>query len=162
MEMSTQGRTDLEEFEGVVLHSYQDSVGVWTIGIGSTEHPDGTAVKKGENITREQADYYVTLDLAHREKAINKLLTATLTQCEYDMIVSLCYNIGIGNLTKSSVVRSINIDPSIKNKANIIHNWKKWDEAGGKYNVDLLVRRQKELFKYFNGAVTMAEIKKTA
>jgi lysozyme len=39
----------IESFEGLRLTSYQDSVGVWTIGYGHTK-----GVKQGQTITQQQ------------------------------------------------------------------------------------------------------------
>lgn len=158
MTLSPKGFTELKDFEGVVLLSYPDSGGVWTIGIGSTEHPNGTPVVKGEKITLLQANQYVAHDLIGREYAMGKVVKKILTQAQHDATVCLCYNIGIGNFASSSVVRSINNDPTIANKANIIHNWKKFDEIKGHHDSGLKTRREKELFIYFEGAVSMNEI----
>ena len=49
----------IDEFEGFKSEAYWDPTGkVWTIGRGSTTHPDGTPVKRGDRITKDQADEY--------------------------------------------------------------------------------------------------------
>lgn len=48
----------IKKFEGCRLTSYQDSVGVWTIGYGHT-----AGVKRGMKITQAQAEKYLAEDL---------------------------------------------------------------------------------------------------
>ena len=42
-------------FEGKRLTAYDDGVGVWTIGFGTTVYPHGIRVKKGDTCTEAQA-----------------------------------------------------------------------------------------------------------
>jgi GH24 family phage-related lysozyme (muramidase) len=50
----------ISEFEGFRTDAYWDPTGkVWTIGKGSTTHPDGRPVRRGDRITKEQADEYM-------------------------------------------------------------------------------------------------------
>ena len=63
----------IESFEGLRLTSYQDSVGVWTIGYGHT-----SGVKPGQTITQQQAQTFLQQDLGVAEAGINHLgLTLT-------------------------------------------------------------------------------------
>lgn len=158
MNFSHQGLTELEVFEGCVLHSYRDSVGIWTEGMGTIKHKDGTAVKQGEVITQAQADDLVKWDLISREAYMNSVIKTTLTQDQYDALVCLCYNIGVHGFGTSSVLKSINNNNTLDNKANIIHNWKKWDEAGGHVQPGLLERRERELVIYFSKQLTLQTI----
>ena len=48
----------IESFEGLRLNSYQDSVGVWTIGYGHTQ-----SVQPGQTITQQQAQAFLQQDL---------------------------------------------------------------------------------------------------
>ena len=47
-------------------------------------------------------------DLGSYETAVNTKITVTLTQDEFDPLVSLCFNIGVGNFNGSSLVTKIN------------------------------------------------------
>ena len=44
----------IKKFEACALTAYQDSVGMWTIGYGHT-----AGVKKGDKITRYQAELFL-------------------------------------------------------------------------------------------------------
>jgi lysozyme len=53
----------IKRFEGCRLEAYQDSVGVWTIGWGTTRYPDGSPVSPGDKITQAEADYYLEYEV---------------------------------------------------------------------------------------------------
>ena len=52
----------IKKFEGLRLTAYQDSVGIWTIGYGTTRI-NGRGVQPGETCTKEQAEQYLKDDL---------------------------------------------------------------------------------------------------
>lgn len=107
MKTSEIGTTLIHSWEQFRKHAYQDSVGVWTIGWGST-YLNGKPVKKGMTITREQGDRQFAADLAKFEHYVEKFIEVRLNQNQFDALVSLCYNIGQGNLKKSRVIKHLN------------------------------------------------------
>lgn len=135
--------------EGVILHPYKDSVGIPTIGIGTTVYPNGTKVTMSDpSIILEQAFEYC---LDHLNKNVlpylNNHITVSQNQNQIDAIGSLVYNIGAGGFIKSSVLTSINNSSPIE----IIHNnWKKWNIAGGKISNGLVNRREAEFKMYIS------------
>jgi lysozyme len=84
----------IESFEGLRLNSYQDSVGVWTIGYGHTQ-----GVNHGQTITQQQAQAFLQKDLGVAESAVNRL-GLTLTDNQFAALVSFTFNLGAGNLNK--------------------------------------------------------------
>jgi lysozyme len=84
----------IESFEGLRLNSYEDSVGVWTIGYGHT-----LGVKAGQTITQQQAQAFLQQDLAVAEAPVNKL-GLNLTDNQFAALVSFTFNLGGGNLNK--------------------------------------------------------------
>jgi lysozyme len=84
----------IESFEGLRLNSYQDSVGVWTIGYGHTQ-----GVNQGQTITQQQAQAFLQKDLGVAESAVNRL-GLTLTDNQFAALVSFTFNLGAGNLNK--------------------------------------------------------------
>jgi lysozyme len=84
----------IESFEGLRLQSYQDSVGVWTIGYGHTR-----GVAQGQVITQPQAEAFLQQDLGVAEGAVNGL-GLTLTDNQFAALVSFAFNLGGGNLAK--------------------------------------------------------------
>lgn len=105
MRFSNAGIELLKEFEGLRLKAYQDSVGVWTIGIGHTK-----GVKAGDVITYQQAINFLYQDIKEAETAVNRMVRVfdVLTQNQYDALVSLVYNIGAGNFQNSTVLKETN------------------------------------------------------
>ena len=63
MQTSQNGEEHIKLDEGLKLKAYPCSAGVWTIGYGSTEYPDGRKVKQGDKITLSQAATYLQHDL---------------------------------------------------------------------------------------------------
>ena len=84
----------IESFEGLRLTSYQDSVGVWTIGYGHTR-----GVGPGQTITQPQAQAFLQQDLGVAEAAVNSHNLA-LTGNQFAALVSFTFNLGGGNLNK--------------------------------------------------------------
>jgi len=83
-------------FEGKRLTAYDDGVGVWTIGFGTTIYPNGQKVKKGDTCTDAQAKQYMQNDLKKFERTVNEAVTVPINQNQFDALVSLIYNIGSG------------------------------------------------------------------
>lgn len=98
MRLSTAGAKLIEEFEDFSAKPYQDVVGVWTIGYGSTKGvgPDTPPV------TREQAQARLMHEVeADYGAAINDL-HLPLNQNQFDALVSFVYNEGPGAVGPST------------------------------------------------------------
>ncbi|MFC2994952.1 lysozyme [Acinetobacter sichuanensis] len=133
-------------FEGLELKAYNDGVGVWTIGYGTTVI-NGVKVKKGDTCTVEQAKKYMASDLKKFEAAVNKV-QVPLNQNQFDALVSLTYNIGIGAFADSTLLKKLNVG-DYKGAAAQFDVWVK---AGGKRMQGLVNRRAVER-KLFEKAV---------
>lgn len=141
MQLSTNGFNLLAELEGVVLTPYKDSVGIPTIGIGSTYYEDGTKVTmKDKAITKERAIQLAKNVVKSFEARVNKSIIVPATQNQFDAMVLLCYNIGESNFARSSVVRNFNAG----NLQKAADSFLLWNKAGGKVSKGLTNRRQKE------------------
>lgn len=97
MTTSTTGINLIKQFEGCRLTAYKPVAAeqYYTIGYGHY----GADVTAGMTITQAQADAYLKSDLAKYEKSVNAL-GLTLTQNQFDALVSFTYNCGAGNLKK--------------------------------------------------------------
>ena len=141
MQLSTNGFNLLAELEGVVLNPYKDSVGIPTIGIGSTYYEDGTKVTmKDKAITKERAIQLAKNVVKSFEARVNKSIIVPMTQNQFDAMVLLCYNIGESSFARSSVVRNFNAG----NLQKAADSFLLWNKAGGKVSKGLTNRRQKE------------------
>lgn len=112
-----------------------------TIGYGQTEYSDGTKVKMGDTITREDAK--MQLQIITRQKyadALGKCVKVPLSQNEYDAFLSLAYNIGPGAFCGSTLVKKLNQ----KDYAGACSQILRWKYQKGKVLKGLVNRRQKE------------------
>lgn len=99
----------IKPFEGFSAISYRCPAGVWSIGYGTTRYPEGCAVAAGEGpVTEETASGYLEHDVAQFSRQLLALLKRTATLHQSVAMLSLAYNTGIGNFSKSSVLRNFN------------------------------------------------------
>ena len=147
MKISQKGVDLIKSFEGCRLKSYQDSVGIWTIGYGCIVYPTGVKVKEGEKCTQEEAEFYLKYEISLKSGPVSSMVTQPLTQSQFDALVSFAYNCGVGALRKSTLLKKININP---NDPSIELEFMKWTKAGGKELNGLKKRRQAESDLYFS------------
>jgi lysozyme len=122
-----------------------------TIGYGATFYHDGTKVKLGQTITREQANQLLVDHLKQFEGSVTGLLNGVvLNQNQFDALVSFAYNLGIASLAKSQLLRFIKANPS---DPKIAAEFLKWNRAGGEVSTGLVRRRKKEAQLYFGSIV---------
>ena len=98
MKISENGLKLIKKFEGCRLTAYQDAVGVWTIGYGTTNADKaitGTVISKGLRISQETADEWLrkSIDSKYAPK-VDKYSSYKWNQNEFDALVSFAYNIG--------------------------------------------------------------------
>lgn len=147
MILDKKGYDLIQEFEGLRLKAYRDSVGIWTIGVGNIVYEDGSKVKQGDTITAERARTLFEGTACQFSFKVNKMVKKPVTQNQFNALVSLAYNIGLGAFEKSTLLRLVNNNP---NDANIAKEFLKWKNAGGKVIQGLLNRRIKESAVYFS------------
>jgi GH24 family phage-related lysozyme (muramidase) len=92
------------------IYSYQDIVGKWTIGWGSTYLEDmKTEVTETTTRTKAECDNLLKIRIQKDdEPAIRKLVTVPITQSMFDACISMIYNMGRGNFAKSAFRASLN------------------------------------------------------
>lgn len=136
MKISQKGLDLIKSFEGLELKAYKDSVGVLTIGWGST----GSHVKQGMVITKEQAEELLKQDVSRFEKGVTELVKAPLNQNQFDALVSFSFNLGLGNLKSSTLLRKLNsLDYS-----GAANEFTRWNKADGRVLNGLTRRREAE------------------
>ena len=141
MKTSPKGIALIKEFEGLRLKAYLCPGGVWTIGYGHT-----AGVKPGMVISEAQAEEYLKADLISFERYLNGLGLA-LNQNQFDALVSLIYNIGIGNFQKSTLLRKARINA---NDNSIMDEFLRWVYSRGRVLPGLQRRRLREMKLYFS------------
>lgn len=107
MQLSQQGLDFLKRRESLRLESYPDIAGVWTIGYG-TIRIKGRAVTRGMKCTLQQAEEYLLDDCREFIEVVNDATAnRTLSQNEFDSLVSFTYNVGSGGFLSSSLCRAV-------------------------------------------------------
>jgi lysozyme len=100
--------------EGEILHPYKDIAGIPTIGIGSTMYPDGKRVKMTDPpISHARAMQLLEWEVQNKANAVAAFFQKTvLTQNQFDALVSICYNCGVGLLDKSRLAYAVRKNPN--------------------------------------------------
>jgi lysozyme len=144
MKTSDAGVAAIRAFEGCVLEAYQDTGGVWTIGVGHT----GPDVIKGLKWRQTQADAMLAQDLARFEVAVDAAVHLALSQGQFDALVSLAFNIGARAFSESTLVRKLNAGDVAGAGAQFIA----WHKDNGVVSKVLLSRRAAELWMFAMGS----------
>ncbi|MEA3003103.1 MAG: lysozyme [Sphingomonadales bacterium] len=113
----------------------------WTIGWGTT----GADVKPGIVWTQAQCDDRFAADLAKfAVKVMTAIGTASTTQHQFDAMVSFAYNVGVGNLTSSTLLRN----HKAGDHPGAAAEFAKWNKANKKVMAGLTRRRAAEAALY--------------
>ena len=134
--------------EGLVLHPYKDSVGIWTIGIGNTYYENGNRVQPTDPaITKERAVELFKNVAKHFELGVWSVTRDDINQNQFDALFSFVYNLGTESLRNSTLLKKLNVNP---NDPTIKGEFLKWVKAGGKTLPGLVNRRTEEYKLYFS------------
>lgn len=137
MKTSQAGINLIKSFEGLVLKAAPCPAGVPTVGYGHT----GPDVYNGKVITAEQAEDLLRKDLAAFERGVLMYLDGVpTTQAQFDAMVSLAFNIGLGGFMRSSVLRHHKAGNRLRAAASFLM----WVKGGGKTLPGLVRRRNAE------------------
>lgn len=142
--ISGRGIALIEDAEGCRLAAYPDpgtGGAPWTIGVGHT----GSDVHPGLVISKEQAEALLRQDLARFEQGVAALVAGhATTQGQFDALVSFAFNLGLGALCGSSLLR-------LHKAANFnaaASEFAKWTHAAGRMLPGLVRRRAAEAALY--------------
>lgn len=141
MNISKKGIELIKRFEGCRLEAYKDIVGVWTIGFGFTK-----GVKAGDRMTMEECERRLTDELREYEAGVLQACAVYPNQNQFDALVSFAWNVGIGGMSQSSVLKYHNKEDTL----NAMKAFALWNKAGGKVVQGLVNRRAAEAALYFN------------
>jgi lysozyme len=148
-DVSREGVELIQHFESCLkpvvggFEAYPDPAHGWavpTIGWGTIEYPTGAKVKRGDVITQRRADELLLWEIDEKAAGVDKLVTVDLNKDQRAALVSFAYNVGLGNLRSSTLLRKLN--------AGDFHGaadeFTKWNKAGGQVLRGLTRRRQSE------------------
>ena len=125
----------IKEFEGYSNTAYKCSAGVWTCGYGTTK-----GITPTTRCTRAEAEQWLLRDLAPVEAYVNTIPEVN-TQGKFDALVDFAYNLGLGNLKQSTLLRKIKEGAPT---GDIQEQFRRWVYAGGKMLKGLVMRREWE------------------
>jgi lysozyme len=152
MRISQNGISHLRRVEAFMSHLYNDgpsrNTGNCTVGYGHLVHYNPCNIQKFASehqyingISVKNATTLLRSDVRHAEAAINKLVTVPLNQNQFDALVSLVFNIGVGAFSKSTLLKVINA----KQFSRAPSAFRMWNKTGGKISHGLINRRASEI-----------------
>jgi lysozyme len=149
----------IKSFEGipdgdpttVKIDPYLDPIGIWTIGWGHAISVGGQFLRGKQNrkaardlypggITLEQAEQLLRGDLLDTCRDVAPLVKVPVTENQFAALVSFAFNLGCGNLAKSTLLKKLNAN----DHAGAAAEFGKWNKAGGKVLAGLTRRREAE------------------
>lgn len=131
----------VKEFEGLKLTAYQDPVGIWTIGYGTTAAAGvGVTPIRGMTITAAQAETFLLRGLEKFAGKIADGIDVPVTGNQFGALVSLAYNIGPDAFLKSTLLKKLNAG----DYAGAADQFLVWNKAKGKVLKGLTRRREAE------------------
>ncbi|HEY9155591.1 MAG TPA: lysozyme [Opitutaceae bacterium] len=151
MKTSDNGLNKIKRWEAFIPYAYDDFDpparrrkiklgdavrGTLTIGYGHT----GADVRPGMTITEAQAEEFLRGDVGEAERAIARHVKVTLTQNQYDALVSFVYNVGEGNFKGSTLLKKLNAGKY----DDVPGEMMKWVNSKGKKLSGLVNRRSAE------------------
>lgn len=137
----------MHRYEGLRLEAYLCPARVWTIGYGNTFYENGTKVRKGDKITRERAnELFNNIVENNFAKPLKAMIKTKISNNQFSALVSFAYNVGIGNIRRSTLLKLVNANP--KNPA-IRAQFMRWNRGGGRVLIGLTRRREAEANLYF-------------
>ena len=145
--ISQEGINLIKRFEGLRLEPYKCAAGVPTIGYGNTFYENGKKVTlKDAAINESRAEELLRNSLNKFEQYVDSYCVDSITQYQFDALVSFCFNLGPANLKSSTLLKKVNTNP---NDETIRAEFLKWTKAGGRTLKGLVTRRTAEADLYF-------------
>lgn len=139
----------ISQWEGFSSKAYWDETGsVWTIGYGHTK-----GVYRELTCTKAKALEWLAADAKKVARFINSL-DMKITQEQFDALVSFGFNVGLGNMKKSTLLKLVKHSAPVE---NIMAEFYKWNKSGGKVLPGLVLRREGEAMLYGNGKYATKE-----
>ena len=122
-------------FEGFEAKAYLCPANVWTIGYGRTKN-----VKEGDVVNKRQAERDLLEELEEFGNQVFFAVQVPLEQNEFDALTSWTYNLGVGNLQSSTLLKKLNSG----DKNSVPSEMLRWNKAAGKVLAGLTRRREAE------------------
>jgi GH24 family phage-related lysozyme (muramidase) len=128
------------------------------VGVGHVIDPTHIGVKFEErknlpipqgwdrSLSMEEVDKILATDLERFERGVERLCPNGLTQPRFDALVSFAFNVGLGNLQRSTIRMKHNRG----DYEGAAESFLAWTKAGGKELRGLVIRRKDEMNLYLS------------
>ena len=158
MKVSKDAIEGIKKDEGVRLRPYRCPALLWTVGVGHVIDPNHIRVKLDERkglaipdgwdrtLTMDEVNDILAKDLVTFERGVLRLCPEGLTQGRFDALVSFSFNVGLGNLQRSTIRMKHNRGEF----EDAAESFMQWTKAGGKELPGLVKRRKHERALYLS------------
>ena len=160
MKVSAAAMNMIKHHEGVRVKPYRCPALLWTVGVGHVIDPSHAAVKYEDRknlpvpagwdrvLSMGEVDALLAQDLGRFERGVLRLCPAASgRQGLFDSLVSFAFNVGLGNLQRSSLRMKTNRG-EFEDAAD---EFLKWTKAAGRVLPGLVKRRNDERALYLSG-----------
>ena len=160
MKVSAAAIETIKHHEGVRIKPYRCPALLWTVGVGHVIDPSHIAVKYEDRknlpipagwdrvLSMGEVDTILAQDLGRFERGVLRLCpVASGRQGVFDSLVSFAFNVGLGNLQRSSLRMKTNRG----DYEDAADEFLKWTKAAGKVLPGLVKRRNDERALYLSG-----------
>lgn len=134
----------LHRQRGDLVYPYLDTLPtspIWTQGYGFTRIKGQRVTAKSPPLTHDQCKEILHDEIAHvYAPQVKRALRVVLPDDSFSALVSFCFNLGIGNLRSSTLLRHINDG----NYSDAQYQFSRWNKAGGRVYRGLTLRREAE------------------
>jgi len=156
VKVSKEAIEGIKKDEGVRTKPYRCPALLWTVGVGHVIDPNHIRVKFDERkniplppewdrvLSMAEVDAILAADLATFERGVLRLCPGGLTQGRFDALVSFSFNVGLGNLQRSTIRMKHNRGDF----EGAAESFMAWTKAGGKELPGLVKRRKHERALY--------------
>lgn len=151
----------IKHHEGVRLRPYRCPARLWTVGVGHVIDPNHIKVPFDKRLelaipadwdrqfSMEEVDAILAKDLEYFERGVVRLCPASAdNQGHLDALVSFAFNVGLGNLQRSTIRMRYNRG-EYEGAAEAFMDWTK---AAGKVLPGLVKRRESEKYLFLDNS----------
>lgn len=158
MKTSEKAIQQIKHHEGVRFRPYRCPALLWTVGVGRVIDPTHTGIKLEDrknlpipagwdrSLSMAEVDALLVEDLRRFEAGVLRLCPHGLTQSRFDALVSFSFNVGLGNLQRSTLRMRHNREDF----EGVAKAFMMWTKAGGKELPGLVRRRIDERNLYLS------------
>jgi len=156
VKVSKEAIEGIKKDEGVRTKPYRCPALLWTVGVGHVIDQNHIRVKFDDRknlpipdgwdrvLSMAEVDAILAQDLATFERGVLRLCPSGLTQGRFDALVSFSFNVGLGNLQRSTIRMKHNRGDF----EGAAESFMAWTKAGGKEMPGLVKRRKHERALY--------------